>query len=122
MPAGSEAWTEMVSAFPRTPDSTAWCESWGGSPSSNTCACSSVVDDFFEAVLDFFFLLRFADFEDFEDLEDFELLLEDFLLDFFFFFAEELEDVVEESEEGALASVCAIAPAVKQSAAAAATQ
>jgi len=82
-----------------------------------------VVDDFFAAVLDFFFLLRFADFEDLEDFEDFELLLEDFLLDFFFFFEDdELVDLVEESEEGALASVCAIAPAVKQSAAAAATK
>jgi len=67
-------------------------------------------------VLDFFFLLFFADFE------DFELLLEDFLLedffDFFFFDDDELEDLVEESEEGAPASVCASAPAVKQSAAA----
>src|SRR5882672_3687311 len=85
----------MLSTFPRIPDSTGWCESWGASPSSNTCACCSVVDDFFEAVLDFFFLLYFAVFDD-----------------------DELEDLVEESEEGAPASVCASAPAVKQSAAA----
>ncbi len=107
----------MVSALPRVPASTGWCESWGASPSSiGPCACSSVVTDFFEALRDFFFLLLFADLDDFDDL------LEDFLLDFFFFEDLPVDLDVESACEVALASVCAIAPAVKKSVATAAAK
>src|SRR4051812_20484692 len=107
----------MVSALPRVPASTGWCESCGASPSSiGPCACSSVVTDFFEALRDFFFLLRFADLDDFDDL------LEDFLVDFFFF-EDVLVDVDVDSAGGvALAAVGSIAPAVKKRAAAAAAK
>src|SRR5262249_30542043 len=105
-------------ALPRVPASIGWCESWGASPSSiGPCAWSSVVTDFFEALPDFFFLLRFADLDDFDDL------LDDFLLDLFFFFEDMLVDLdVESGCEVALVSVCAIAPAVNQIAAAVAAK
>src|SRR6266850_195506 len=91
----------MVSALPRVPASTGWCESWGASPSSiGPCACSSVV----------------------ADLDDFDDLLEDFLLDFFFFEDLPVDLDVESACEVALASVCAIAPAVKKSVATAAAK
>src|SRR5690349_9986084 len=106
MPAGSAACTAMVSGLPRTPDSTAWCVTFGASPSSiGPCAWGCEVDGAEAAGADFFLLLFFETFVD---------LLEDFLLFLLFFFDDFAGALLEAPDcAGAEASVCAIAEAAK---------
>src|SRR5712664_4894960 len=93
----------MVSGLPRVPETPAWCESWGASPSSVTATGSEETGC--AAVSDFFFRLFFDSF-----------FFEPFLRDDFFFFEDFfVVDFEEESACGGVpVSVWATALSAKQ--------